>query len=77
MQVDLQTETIDMIMHDMLIQDYKILKSAILKHKENKNPAPCQIEDLKDDKRYLKALKTMLEYYLGWNWEEIVNVTED
>lgn len=73
MQVDLQTSTLDAIMRDVLIQDYKILKEIISDYKKNKNLTRWQEKDLKEDSRYFKATKTLLEYYLGNNWEEIVN----
>lgn len=73
MQVDLQPGTLDVIMRDVLIQDYKVLKEIISDYKKNKNLSSWQEIDLKEDSRYFKAMKTILKYYLGTDWEEIVN----
>ena len=73
MQVDLQPSTLDAIMRDVLIQDYKVLKEIISDYKKNKSLNNWQEEDLKEDKRYFKAMETLLQYYLGAEWKEVVN----
>lgn len=70
MKVELNQDAVDAIFQSMLLQDYVYLKSDTKRLKESKNLEEYQKQDLKDNKRYLKAMKTLLPYYVGFDWKE-------
>lgn len=70
MKVELNQDAVDAIFQSMLLQDYVNLKSDTKRLKESKNLAEYQMQDLEDNKMYLKAMKTLLPYYVGFDWKE-------
>lgn len=72
MKVELSSEAVDNIFRDVMIQDYKNLKSDIRNLKDSKDLKPYQKEDLKANKRYKKAMEIMLEYYVGADWKKSI-----
>lgn len=59
--VDIDT---DDIIRQHLVDDYKMLTNDIRTLKENKkNLAPHRLQDLKDNKKWRKAVKTLIKYY--------------
>lgn len=77
MKVELSSDAVDSIFRDVLIQDYKSLKQDIKRLKDKKpNLQAYQKEDLKANKRYKKAMETMLEYYVGLDWQTMLEDNE-
>lgn len=77
MKVELSSDAVDSIFRDVLIQDYKSLRDDIRRLKDKKpNLQPYQKEDLKANKRYKKAMETMLEYYVGLDWQTMLEDNE-
>jgi predicted nucleotidyltransferase len=77
MKVELSSDAVDSIFRDVLIQDYKSLKEDIKRLKDKKpNLQAYQKEDLKANKRYKKAMEIMLEYYVGLDWQTMLEDNE-
>lgn len=77
MKVELSSDAVDSIFRSVLIQDYKGLKADIKRLKDKKpNLEAYQKEDLKANKKYKKAMKIMLEYYVGLDWQTILEDNE-
>lgn len=70
MKVELNNDAVDAIFTSILLQDYKMLKSDIRNLKDTPELAPYQKQDLKDNKKYLKAMKTLMTYYVGPDWKK-------
>lgn len=77
MKVELSSDAVDSIFRDVLIQDYKSLKQDIKRLKDKKpNLQSYQKEDLKANKRYKKAMEILLEYYVGLDWQTMLEDNE-
>jgi hypothetical protein len=70
MKIEISTEAVDEIFRSILIQDYINLKSDIRRLKESPDLKDYQKEDLNDNKKYLKAMKKMMQYYIGFDWKQ-------
>ena len=70
MQVELNNEAVDGLVKSILTQDYygPVEDTERLKKLQNKSDA--QLRDLENNRRYLEAIETALEYYVGPNWKE-------
>ena len=73
MLIDIDDEAIDKIFQNTLIQDYK----GLLKQKNDlidrlESLEMFELEDLTDTKRWIEGIETMMEYYIGHNWQEKV-----
>ena len=62
--VEISDETLDELLKDVLIQDYRSFIKNIKQLEAVKDPEPWQLEDLDNDRHYLAAMKIMLTYYL-------------
>lgn len=76
MKVELGTEAVDEIFRSILVQDYLMLKSDIRNLKDSKDLPPYKKQDLKDNKKYLKAMKVLMQYYIGFDWKERIKEDE-
>jgi hypothetical protein len=72
MKVELNNDAVDAIFQSILIEDYKMLKSDTKRLKESPKLEKYQHEDLKANKKYLKAMKCLMEYYIGIEWKQRV-----
>jgi hypothetical protein len=73
MKVELNQDAVDAIFTSILIEDYKMLKHDTERLEEAKELKPHQKEDLKANKKYLKAMKKLMPYYIGFDWKTRLN----
>lgn len=69
MKVDLTSEAVDGLMRSILLEDYKNLCWDIKRLEELDNKSNYQIEDLENNIEYKAAMEKMMEYYIGYHWE--------
>lgn len=72
MKVELSNDAVDEIFRSILIQDYEALKSDIRRLESIDELAKYQKEDLKNNKKYVKAMKKLMSYYIGYNWKSYI-----
>jgi len=72
MKIELSNDTVDAIFTNILMQDYLMLKSDTKRLEEIEDLARYQKEDLEANKKYLKAMKTLMTYYIGNEWKQKV-----
>ena len=70
MQIELNNEAVDGLIKSILVQDYKGLKKDTARLKKLENKSDAQLRDLENNYRYLEAIETSLEYYVGPNWKD-------
>jgi hypothetical protein len=70
MQVELNNEAVDGLVKSILTQDYYGLVEDTRRLNKLKNKSDAQLRDLENNRRYLEAIETALEYYVGPNWKE-------
>ena len=70
MQIELNNEAVDGLVKSILTQDYYGLVEDTKRLKKLKNKSDAQLRDLENNCRYLEAIETALEYYVGPNWKE-------
>lgn len=70
MQVELTSEAVDGLMRSILLQDYRSIVEDTNKLKKLKNKAPYQLQDIEHNLRYIDAMETLMEYYVGFNWKD-------
>jgi len=70
MQVELTSEAVDGLMRSILLQDYRGLVQDTNRLKKLKNKAPYQLQDIEHNLRYIDAMETLMEYYVGFNWKD-------
>lgn len=70
MMVELNNEAVDGLIKSILIQDYNGLVTATQRLKKLKDKSDAQLRDLENNRRYIEAIETSLEYYVGPNWKE-------
>lgn len=70
MQVELTNEAVDGLMKSILIQDYKGLIEDNNRLKMVKNKANYQLQDIEHNLRYIDAMETLMEYYVGFDWKD-------
>jgi hypothetical protein len=70
MQVELNNEAVDGLVKSILTQDYAGLVEDTKRLKKLKDKSDAQLRDLENNYRYLAAIETALEYYVGPNWKE-------
>lgn len=69
MIVELNGEAVDGLIKSILIQDYKNLCSDINNLESAKELPKYKQEDLQHNYRYKNAMETLMEYYIGFNWQ--------
>jgi hypothetical protein len=70
MMVELNNEAVDGLVKSILVQDYQGLVADTQRLKKLKNKSDAQLRDLENNYRYIEAIETALEYYVGPNWKE-------
>lgn len=70
MIVELNGEAVDNILKSILIQDYKNLCSDIVNLELAKELPAYKQEDLTANREYKAAMEKLMEYYIGFNWQQ-------
>ena len=76
--IELSDETVDGLIKDVLIKDYRGFVKRVKQLEAIENPEPWQQADLDDERYFLNAMKIMLTYYLEHDrYRELFNETTD
>ncbi len=70
MIVELNGEAVDGIVKSILLQDYKSLCSDIKNLESAKELPEYKQEDLVANREYKAAMEKLMEYYIGFNWQQ-------
>jgi hypothetical protein len=70
MIVELNGEAVDGIVKSILIQDYKNLCSDITNLESTKELPEYKQQDLVANREYKAAMEKLMEYYIGFNWQQ-------
>jgi hypothetical protein len=70
MQVELTSEAVDGLMRSILLQDYRSIVQDTERLKKLQNKASYQLQDIEHNLRYIDAMETLMEYYIGFNWKD-------
>ena len=66
-KVEISDETADSMFRDILIQDYRGLQNSIDELLQKKGLEAYEEEDLRNDMRYVEAMRVLMEYYLPYD----------
>ena len=76
MKIEISQETIEALMRDVLIQDYRWLRETLYdlvnRGVEEGKLGEHHIEDYQFNKRIFEALKIVMEYYLADHEREVI-----
>jgi hypothetical protein len=70
MIIDLNNEAVDGLIKSILIQDYKGLLEDTDRLNKLKNKGAHQLKDIEHNLRYIEAMETLMEYYVGFQWKD-------
>ena len=70
MIVELNGEAVDGIVKSILIQDYKNLCSDITNLESTNELPEYKQQDLVANREYKAAMEKLMEYYIGFNWQQ-------
>lgn len=70
MKVELTNEAVDGLMKSILLQDYKGLCEDIDNLESSRELKEYQKQDLEHNYRYRNAMETLMEYYVGFDWQK-------
>ena len=70
MKVELTMDAVDGLIKSILLQDYRGLCEDISRLESLKDRAKYQEEDLKNNYVYKNAMETLMEYYVGFDWQK-------
>jgi len=70
MLVELNSEAVDALMRSILIQDYKGIVEDTKRLQKLQDKQSYQLQDIEHNLRYIDAMETLMEYYIGFNWKE-------
>jgi hypothetical protein len=70
MIVELNNEAVDGIVKSILLQDYKTLCSDIKNLESVKELPEYKQQDLVANREYKAAMEKLMEYYIGFNWQQ-------
>lgn len=70
MIVELNGEAVDGIVKSILIQDYKSLCSDIESLESARELPVYKQGDLVANREYKAAMEKLMEYYIGFNWQQ-------
>jgi hypothetical protein len=75
-KVEISDETTESLFRDILIQDYRGLLESIDELLQKKGLAAYEEEDLKNNMRYVEAMRVLMEYYLpAYKAQELMSET--
>jgi hypothetical protein len=74
MLVELNHEAVDGLMKSILIQDYQGLVSDNKRLAMIKDKQPYQFQDMAHNLRYIEAMEILMEYYVGFDWRNEIDV---
>jgi hypothetical protein len=61
---------VDGLIKSILIQDYQGLLEDTDRLSKLENKVVHQLKDLEDNLRYINAMETLMEYYIGAHWKD-------
>jgi len=70
MLIELNSEAVDGLMRSILIQDYKGIVDDTKRLQKLRDKQSYQLQDIEHNLRYIDAMETLMEYYIGFNWKE-------
>ncbi len=70
MIIELNGEAVDGIVKSILLQDYKNLCSDIKNLESVKELPEYKQQDLVANREYKAAMEKLMEYYVGFNWQQ-------
>ena len=70
MLIELNSEAVDGLMRSILIQDYKGIVEDTKRLQKVKDKQSYQLQDIEHNLRYIDAMETLMEYYIGFDWKE-------
>lgn len=70
MIIDLNNEAVDGLIKSILIQDYKGLLEDTNRLNNLENKEVHQLKDIEHNLRYINAMETLMEYYVGFDWKD-------
>ena len=70
MIIDLNNEAVDGLIKSILIQDYQGLLEDTDHLSKLENKGVHQLKDLEHNLRYVNAMETLMEYYIGAHWKD-------
>ena len=70
MKVELTSEAVDGLMRSILLEDYKSLCKDITRLENLKDKSNYQTKDLENNYEYRAAMEKIMEYYIGFHWEQ-------
>lgn len=70
MLVELNSEAVDALIQSILIQDYKGIVEDTKRLQKIQDKQTYQLQDIEHNLRYIDAMETLMEYYIGFNWKE-------
>ena len=69
MLIELNSEAVDGLMRSILIQDYKGIVDDTRRLQKLKDKQSYQLQDIEHNLRYIDAMETLMEYYIGFDWK--------
>jgi len=69
MKIELNSEAVDGLIKSILLQDYKGLCSDIANLESAKALPEYKQQDLVANREYKAAMEKLMEYYIGFNWQ--------
>jgi hypothetical protein len=70
MLIELNSEAVDGLMQSILIQDYKGIVEDTKRLQKLRDKQSYQLQDIEHNLRYIDAMETLMEYYVGFNWKD-------
>ena len=70
MLIELNSEAVDGLMQSILVQDYKGIVEDTKRLQKLQDKQSYQLQDIEHNLRYIDAMETLMEYYVGFNWKE-------
>jgi hypothetical protein len=70
MIIDLNNEAVDGLIKSILIQDYQGLLEDTDRLNNLENKGVHQVKDIEHNLRYINAMETLMEYYVGFDWKD-------
>ena len=69
MKIDINDETVERIMADVMVQDYHRLEADIKRYEDKPILSEVEKADLENWNTVIQALEIVIEYYVGYHWK--------